>query len=83
MEAHGAFHRNWAEVLEAAANTVSNRAPEDATWSTPTFTSYWWARLSVALWIANARSVLTLTDQRDERRQRGPPNVERLGIGSY
>jgi hypothetical protein len=59
-ETSGAIHPNFAKFFATIGTRVNNMAPADADWTTPSFTSYWMARTSVALRSATAQALQRL-----------------------
>lgn len=55
IETFGALHPNVFKVLSAASSRVANVAPDSASFTAPTFSSYWLQRLSCSLWRENSR----------------------------
>jgi hypothetical protein len=54
FETFGAMHSMVCTVVSAFGARMANYPPEQATWAAPTFCSYWYQRLSCALWRENA-----------------------------
>lgn len=54
FETYGAMHPNIREAISIAAKRVNDVPLDSATYSAPTFTTYWVQRLSVCLWRENA-----------------------------
>ena len=61
FETFGAFHPDVFKLISILSKRVGNVPPLSATWTCPTFTSYWLQRLSCCLWRENARTVTTIS----------------------
>jgi hypothetical protein len=59
-ETSGALHNGWNKFYTLLASRVDNRAPLDANWTTPSFTSYWMTITSITLRRENARALQKL-----------------------
>ena len=68
-ETSGAIHNNFAQYFSLLATRTNNKAPAEANWTTPSFTSFWMTTTSTILRKENARAVLKLA--REARRLAG------------
>jgi hypothetical protein len=59
-ETSGAIHPNFAKFLVTIGARVGGKPPTDATWTTPSFASYWLAITSMVLQRETARAIMRL-----------------------
>ena len=59
-ETSGAIHPNFAKLFVTIGARVDGKPPQDATWTTPSFTSYWMATTSAVLRRETARALMRL-----------------------
>ncbi len=76
FETSGAMHRNVRIWIAAHSKRVANIPPSNATWTTPSFVSYWMAVLSFALRRENAKSMSRLA--KAARRMAGISGTETM-----
>ena len=59
-ETSGVIHHNFPKMYAHLGTCVNGQPPLQASWSAPTFTSYWMQRTSVVLWRETARGLIRL-----------------------
>jgi hypothetical protein len=57
FETFGAMHQQVRDFVSLMAKLANNMPPADSAYTSPTFTAYWFQRLSVTLWRENARMI--------------------------
>jgi hypothetical protein len=77
-ETSGAIHSGFTKFFEALGTRVDGKAPLEATWTTPTFSSYWMAVISTTLRRESAQSLRRLA--RKALALSGQPGPVPLGL---